>query len=227
MAMTFSATNYVNIDQAWTNLSVCTITLWVKINTFNTSTGTNRFIGSDDNWEVRATTDWDGGNWHFTNELWSSTVTQPPPAMSTTIPVTGVWYHIGATVDATKFGQIFINGALEASGTSADNATGTTLFIGNRSTAGANQCTNGVLDDVRVYTRVLTANEIQTIYACRGSDSIVYGLQNRWLLNEGPDSSIASGAGIIKDMTANTTGTPTGSPTYLGTFLKNRPKRNR
>jgi hypothetical protein len=74
MAMTFSANNYINVVGAWTNLTVATITLWVKINTFNATA--NRFIGSDDNWEVRATTDW-GGVWRFSNELWTSTVTQP------------------------------------------------------------------------------------------------------------------------------------------------------
>ena len=217
MAMTFTASNYINVDGAWTNLTVATITLWVKINTFNATA--NRFIGSDDNWEVRATTDWDGGLWHFTNELWSSTVTQPPLAMSTTIPVTGVWYHIAATVTA-KFGEIYINGVMEASGLGADNATGTTLSIGNRNGAAANQCTNGILDDVRVYTRVLRADEIQTIYACRGSDSIYYGLQNRWLLNEGAEGATASGANVIKDIVGARTGTPVNSPVYAGNFIK-------
>jgi hypothetical protein len=220
MAMTFGANNYINVVGAWSNLTVTTITLWVKINAFNA--GSNRFIGSDDNWEIRATTDWGGGIWHFTNELWTSTATQPPLAMSTTIPVVGVWYHIAATVDATKFGQIYINGVMEASGIGNDTATRTTLSIGNRNGAAANQCTNGVLDDVRVYTRVLRADEIATIYACRGSDSIYFGLQNRWLLNERAEGVIASGTGIIKDMVGARTGTPVSSPVWAGNFLKTR-----
>ena len=225
MAMTFTASNYINVDGAWTNLTVTTITLWVYLNALNAN-GAQRFIGSDDNWEIRATTDWDGGNWHFTNELWTSTVTQPPLAMSTTIPVTGVWYHIAATVDGTKFGQIFVNGVLEASGLGNDTATGTTLSIGNRNGAGAGQCTNGVLDDVRVYTRVLGADEVATIYACRGADSIFYGLQNRWLLNEGAEGVAASGAGIIKDMVGARTGTPVSSPVWAGNFIKFRRFQN-
>jgi hypothetical protein len=224
MAMTFTASNYINVDAAWTNLTVATISLWVKINSFNANA--NRFIGSNDNWEVRATTDW-GGVWHFTNELWTSTVTQPPLAMSTTVPVVGVWYHIAATVDATKFGQIYINGVLEASGVGADTATGTTLSIGNRNGAAANQCTNGVLDDVRVYTRVLGASEIATIFACRGADSIFFGLQNRFLLNERAEGAVASGAGIIKDCVGGRTGTPVNSPAYAGNFLKFRKGKRR
>ena len=219
MAMTFTASNYINVDGAWANLTVATICLWVKLNAFNTSA--NRFIGSDDNWEVRATNDW-GGVWHFSNELWTSTITQPPLARSTTVPVLGVWYHVTATVDATKFGQIFVNGVLEASGIGADTATGTVLSIGNRNGAAASQCTNGVLDDVRVYTRILNNTEIETIFACRGSDSIYYGLQNRWTLNEGPDSIAASGAGTIKDSVGARTGTPVGSPVFTGNFLKYR-----
>ena len=225
MAMTFTASNYINVDGAWTNLTVATITFWVKLNTLNAS-GSNRFIGSDDNWEMRASTDWDGGNWHFSTELWNSTVTQPSPALSTTIPTTGVWYFLAGTVDATKYAQIYVNGIFEAGGIGADTATGTILSIGNRNGASANQCTNGILDDVRVYTRVLGADEIATIYACRGSDSIFYGLQNRWLLNEGAEGVAASGAGIIKDMVGARTATPVSNPTWIGNFIKFRRFQN-
>jgi hypothetical protein len=218
MAMTFTANNYINIVGSWTNLTVTTICFWVKLNTLN-ATGANRFIGSDDNWEIRATTDW-GGIWRFSTELWNSTVTQPGPARSTTIPTTNVWYHITGTVNATKFAQIYVNSILEGSGTGADTAPGTTLSIGNRNGAAANQCTNGILDDIRIYTKILRLDEIQTIFACRGSDSIYYGLQNRWLLDEGAEGVVASGAGIIKDIVGARTGTPVNNPTWAGNFIK-------
>lgn len=220
MAMTFGRNSYINIGQAWTNLTTTTICFWVRINTLTSPS--NRFIGSADTWEIRATTDWDGGAWRFSSELYSSTVTQPSPARSTTAPVINTWYHIAATVTPAKFGQIYVNGVLEGSGTSADNPTGTTLSLGNRSGAPANQCANGVMEDIRVYTRVLTATEIETIYACRGSDNIVFGLQNRWLLNEGAEGATAAGAGIIKDMAGGTTGTPVNSPVWAGSILKKR-----
>ena len=221
MAMTFTNTNYIDIDQTWTNLTTTTICFWVYLNTLNATT--NRFIGSSDEWEIRATNDW-LSRWAFTNELFSSTLTQPP-AMSTTVPQINIWYHIAATVTPAKYGEIYVNAVMEAAGTGTDTPIGRTLSIGNRHGAAANQCTNGILDDVRVYNRVLSANEIQTIYACGGCDTIVYGLQNRWLLNEGADGVAASGAGIIKDMCGVTTGTPVSSPVWTGSRLT-RSRRN-
>lgn len=216
MAITFTGNSYITIDNAWTNLTVTTICFWVYINTLNAST--NRLVGTDDSWEIRVTNDW-WGTWYFSNELFSSNVTQPPPAHSTTVVTINTWYHVTATVDATKFGQIFINGVLEGSGTSADSPTGTIFSIGNRDSV-ANQSCNGVMEDIRVYTRVLSANEITTIYACRGSDHIFYGLQNRWLLNEGAEGVAITGTGVVKDMIGARTGSPVNSPTYTGSRLK-------
>jgi len=224
MAVTFSNRNFINVDNTWTNLTVTTICFWVNIATFNGAT--NYLIGSDINWGVLATNQWDSGTWHFANNLFSGTVTTPPPALSSTIPVIGTWYHVAASVDATIFGQIWINGILEASGTSADTATGTTLSIGT--TNGFPRAyTNGILDDVRIYNRVLNDDEVQTIYACRGSDSIYYGLQNRWLLNEGVSGTELTGSGIVKDMVSSYTASPTRSggpsnPSYADNFLKYR-----
>jgi len=221
MAMTFSSTSSITIDGAWTNLEPVTITFWVFINTLNATA--NRFIGSSDNWEFRATNDW-LSQWRFTNEIYASTITQPPPAISTTIPAINTWYHIAGTANAAKFTEIYINGVLEGSGTGVDVPVGSTLSLGNRTGAPANQCTNGILEDMRVYSRVLSVAEIQTIYACRGTDTIVEGLQNRWLLNEGAEGATASGAGIIKDLTGSQNGTPVNSPTWTGSRLK--PLRN-
>jgi len=217
MAMTFSNTSSITIDGAWTNPANATITFWVFINTLNTFT--NRFIGSDSKWEVRAG---DGftGDWRFLSEFYSSDVDPALPAISTTIVQANTWYHIATTVDSSLFHTIYVNGVLEGSQTGLEVPTGTTLSIGDRFGGPANQCTNGILEDMRVYTRVLSADEIATIYACRGTDTIVQGLQNRWLLNEGAEGVVASGAGIIKDLTGSQNGTPVNSPTWTGSRLK-------
>jgi len=221
MAVTFSNRNYITVDNTWTNLTVTTICFWVYFNTFNSSI--NRLIGSDDTWGVVATNQW-GGAWHFANELFSGIVTSPPPALSVTVPVIETWYHVAASVDATKFGQIWVNGVMEASGTSADTATGTKLALGN--TYGfTGACANGILDDIKIYSRVLNNDEVQTIYACRGSDAIYYGLQNRWLLNEGVSGTQLTGSGTVKDMVSSYTASPTrtggpSNPSYADKFLK-------
>ena len=231
MAMLFSSTNYFSIVQSYPTFIPASFCLWVNftaLNTGVTDTGgyqTNRLYGVDDVWEVRATTDYGTHlTWYFVNEMYASATTTPPPATSTTVPVPGVWYHVICTADATKYDQIFINGVYQAGGPCADTPSSTTMTIGNR-LDGVNQtCTNGILDDVRVYNRVLTASEAATIYACRGSDNIYYGLTNRWLMNEGAAGISATETGIMRDTVGNTTGTPVNSPKWTTTFLKTRVK---
>jgi hypothetical protein len=111
---------------------------------------------------------------------------------SVTRLVVDQWYHIVGVIDYNaNTGAIYINGV-------NDNATGTLSFP-NRATdntvcyatsLGGNELSDnefitGVIDDARFYNRVLREDEIQTLYACRGNDSIFYGLQSRWLMNEG------------------------------------------
>jgi hypothetical protein len=78
----------------------------------------------------------------------------------------------------------------------------------------------GVLDDLRFYDRALTDTEIQTIYACKGSDSILYGLQAKWLFI-GPEDGVITGS--VTELSNNEfVGTAVNNPTYKSTFLKTR-----
>ena len=198
--------------------------MWVKFTTVSSTT--NRLLGTDDNWEVRVTTDWTtAASPRFSNELWSSS-SFTPPTLSTTVPVAGTWYHVAFTVNSKTNPTVYVNGILEAqNGAIGDTATGTALWIGNRNGAAASQCTNGVMEDIRVYNRVLTANEIATIYNLNGADHIWYGLQNRWLLNEGSNGATVTGAGVVKDMVSNINGTASATaPTWTTSRLKWRGK---
>jgi hypothetical protein len=73
------------------------------------------------------------------------------------------WYHIAATFDSDNNAQrLYLNGALEATGTQATGATGTTwskAFIGRV----GNQFLNGFIDEVSVFSRVLTATDIKRV----------------------------------------------------------------
>lgn len=216
MAITFNA-NRIDIIGSWTNISPVTVTFWFNLNTVHADS--NRLMGSDDDWEIRVTTDWSAGSPRISNELFGSTLGTPP--ISTTVIVAGTWYFVACT--ATSGGGsalIYINGVLETTGVTTDTATGTTLSIGNRSGSSSTQSADGVIDDMRVYDRILSANEILTIYSSFGDDQIYYGCQNRWLLNELNDGATASGVGTIKDMTGATTGTPVSSPVYSSSRLK-------
>ncbi|UCF14486.1 MAG: LamG domain-containing protein, partial [Phycisphaerales bacterium] len=80
------------------------------------------------------------------------------PVTTTRAWPAGRWHHIAATFDGSSF-TIYVNGTLESSvlhpGVHAD-ASG--ILIGARS--GARNYFNGEMDDVRLYSKALTAQEI-------------------------------------------------------------------
>lgn len=211
MAATFSS-NRIDFT-SWTNLSPVSVCFWFYINP--AIKDPERMFGSDDVWEIRVTTGWSPGSYRFSNELFGDTA-----CISTTVISASVWYHgVCTAVSGTSRG-VYINGISEATAGAAATPTGTTLSIGNRSGSAAGDGLSGIIDDVRIYNRILTADEIATIYACRGSDTILNGLQNRWLLNEGGSGVTMTGTGSVKDLTGTKDGTPASSPTYTESFIK-------
>lgn len=75
-----------------------------------------------------------------------------------------------------------------------------------------NRTLAGWMDDARVYDRILSAKEVETIYAARGRDNIIDGLVGRWLFDEKHHGAAAVGTAYdISDRGnhATTTGTPT------------------
>lgn len=217
MAGRFSS-NRIDIP-SWTNISPVSISLWFYLNTVNNP---ERLLGSDDAWEIRITQGWTPGSNRLANELFSSNTFPPNPTCSTTVMSASTWYFAVCTATFNVSANIYLNGVLEATGTCVDTPTGTTFSIGNRNGSAAGEGTDGVIDDVRVYDRILTAEEVGTIYACRGVDNIINGLLYRWLMNEGAEGSIMSGSDSIKDIVGGKHGTPVGSPVYTGSFLKGR-----
>jgi len=71
------------------------------------------------------------------------------------LPV-GIWSHLAATIDSSKNAKIYVNGELIASGTvtSSPGASVGSLLIGSGF--------DGLIDEVRVYTRALTKQEIHS-----------------------------------------------------------------
>lgn len=86
-------------------------------------------------------------------------------ASSTTADSVGTWYHLAMTADSTSL-RFYVNGELAAtSATGFPVDVGTRpLFIG-RSGEWCDGHLNGAVDDVRIYNRVLGAEEIQRLYA--------------------------------------------------------------
>ncbi len=79
----------------------------------------------------------------------------------------GKWTHVVATYDSTsKVLSLYKDGALATSTSNVDPATATdrTMLIGATATGGATRSFGGNLDEVRVYTRALSADEINYLY---------------------------------------------------------------
>jgi hypothetical protein len=85
---------------------------------------------------------------------------------SQTIAQRGVWYHVAATYDGNQ-SVLYVNGVAEASATpgfALDYDT-TPIFIGTSGTwAPYLSMFGGILDEVSIYNRALTASEIQAIF---------------------------------------------------------------
>ncbi|HLM60049.1 MAG TPA: LamG domain-containing protein, partial [Pyrinomonadaceae bacterium] len=85
-------------------------------------------------------------------------------AVSSTIATTGVFYHVVGTYDGTA-SRIYVNGQLEATTNGAITLDYNTLpvYLGTSGEAYDGKF-NGVLDETSIYSRSLTATEIQSIY---------------------------------------------------------------
>jgi hypothetical protein len=104
---------------------------------------------------------------------------------NTTIAL-NTWYHMVGVRDTTTANQrIYLNGVLENSAAYGTLAAVTASFSIGQPSPWPTEGFIGIVDDARFYDRVLDDDEIATIYACKGSDSIFYGLQGRWLFSEG------------------------------------------
>ena len=147
-------------------------------------------------------------------------------ADGTTSMTIGTWHLMAGTYDATTV-RAYLDGVEDGTDALTGNINSTTapVRIGVGSGATSEQPMDGAAEDVRIYDRVLSADEILTIYNSRGRDGIILGLAARYLMNEGAPGVVASGAGVIKDSGPNgLDGTPTNSPTWASGQLAFRRK---
>ena len=121
--------------------------------------------------------------------------------------------------------QCFVDGALSSSGTADSGDVSLTFADLCRlldQYAVARSYVDGTLDDVRIYNRILGANEVAAIHGCRGGDSIHYGLVSRFKMDElSPGTAVSA----VSDQAGNNSGTPHNSPTYAGAAVMRRRRR--
>lgn len=117
---------------------------------------------------------------------------------SASLVTTGMWHHLAYTYDVTSGTRyIYLDGVQVATDTAAPAYSGTTATYIGRFGGTANEYFNGKVDDVRLYNRALTANEVKVLYSAANGkinssqnvisgSSLQSGLVGLWSFN-GPD----------------------------------------
>lgn len=110
---------------------------------------------------------------------------------SSTAITIGVWNHMALMYDGTDL-DFWLNGVLDATAVQAGGLFASTgrFAIGGQQ-GGGNTC-DADHADVRIYSRIMSPEEMQTIVAAQGHDGIVNGLELRAQLNEGAVGTLVS-----------------------------------
>lgn len=134
----------------------------------------------------------------------------------------GLWHHcalVNYDDAGTQRFQMYQDGAIAGSAqASGTNTQAVDVLIGarrNSGNTGAAFVMQGDLADVRIYNRILSLPEIQTMHSCRGHDEVLDGLAGRWLLKEKAPGLTATGTATVKDYSRyGNHGTPNDAPVY-------------
>ncbi|HEY4183700.1 MAG TPA: LamG-like jellyroll fold domain-containing protein [Polyangia bacterium] len=86
--------------------------------------------------------------------------------VSATAPATSTWHHVVYTYDGTTHSLYLDGGAPVTSTTSTNSGAPTSVSLGSKQ--GTTEFFTGNLDDVRIYTRALTATEVSALYSGNG-----------------------------------------------------------
>jgi hypothetical protein len=103
-------------------------------------------------------------------------------------PPVGSWFHVAATYDGTNC-RIYINGVLNNTGAFTKTAgyNYNMVFLDGYIYGVTAESSVFAIDDVAAYSRVLSANEILTLYNSRGMrDGMMYGCVARFTFDEQP-----------------------------------------
>ncbi len=134
---------------------------------------------------------------------------------------TGVWHHIAAVAVGNAASAIYIDGVLFGSGNGDAGAASRTLTnpleIGGDSGAGSQF--DGKIDEVRIYNRALSADEVAQLYRLTSPTGVDTTLKGYWTFNgkdiSGTTAYDRSGAGNNGTLTNG----PTVSPGKVGQAL--------
>ena len=158
-----NSNQYVEIAGMFGNPADVTLAAWVNV---NSGTFADEIISLGDNVALRSTDTANGLRLLLRGTSGWQTV-------DTGVNISGNgWTHVAATVnDTTGEVAVYIDGTLVISATAAESiqySQGTVTRIGQNGNGSAHSM-DGLIDDARIYTRALTADEIASLATDNGS----------------------------------------------------------
>ncbi len=166
---------FVNLgtDSGLNLLTGGTITMWINYDDMTDKRWAGK--GSNGAWEILSEGGASAGKIKF--RVNDGSVKN---AISTTVLSSSTWYHVAAVYDKSA-GEIrlYINGSLE----DTTSSIGQIATISTAAYLGRNEGGNyvdGKIDDVGIYSRVLTATEISDLGGFRGASSQWISVGNKW-----------------------------------------------
>ncbi|BDU50639.1 LamG-like jellyroll fold domain-containing protein [Haliovirga abyssi] len=190
------STGYVEVDdsESLNPTKQLTLSAWIKWN-IDPTTGENYAEilskNGDDQYQLQHSS----GNDKF--EFAINTTSGRKYIQSTTSPVADKWYYVVGTYDGINM-KLYVNGALETTtGYTGDLLTSNEkLDIGRRS-VNNDRYFNGAIDDVKIYRKALTADEIGKNYVSKPDLLVYYDFDNE-ISGKVKDMSYNNNNGIIK-----------------------------
>jgi hypothetical protein len=185
-----------------------TIMAWIKSE--NTEGARDIVVKWNDNTSDRSYIfkDWDYGD-KLSIELAKENNEVLASLQSTTSIATGEWIFVATTFDSNTV-KLYLNGAQDTSSTATGiiRASATDMLIGAVFTwGGIYQNFDGVIDDVRIYNRALTPDEILELYSWQGGSDVP------WLSTTPVSGTVTSNNSVPVQVTFDATGMQPGEYT--------------
>ena len=217
-SLNFNGTDaYVEVADAVTlnPTSALSIEAWIKPDSFGTTAFSNYIVGKDD-WSVSSAgyclRCGAGGELSFN---FSNGVGTWEEALSTSVIPIGSWSHVAATFDGTKL-TLYINGvqAGTLSYTGSIYSSTYPIRIGAVPfTLGGTRLFSGNIDQVEIWNKALTPNEVNLNMACSPMGNEL-GLVGLWKFEEGVGTTSADLSPFVNNATlVNGTSWSTDAPT--------------
>ncbi|MBE0536295.1 MAG: LamG domain-containing protein [Phycisphaerae bacterium] len=162
------------------NIKSMTIAFWMNPETGSVSAPNGQYprvISGHDGWEAMMQADGSSDSGKLGNNFYRTGGKEGYP-LTTSPLVADEWVHVVmtsalGTAAAPGLMEIYINGELDKSLAAAQNDwAGGELRIGHRPGMAANQHFKGLLDDIRIYSTVLSASEIRSLYSSAFAASV-------------------------------------------------------